>query len=70
LFRQFPIGGEKRIEARIEANNVLNHAVYANPNGDLTSSAFGTITTLLGGGAFTNQTYPERQIRLVLRLSF
>jgi hypothetical protein len=70
VFRSFPIGGEKRIEARVEANNVLNHGVYANPNSDLTSSSFGLVTTLLGGGAFTNQTYPERQIKLVLRLSF
>ncbi len=70
VFRSFPVGGEKRIEARVEANNVLNHAVYANPNSDSTSGNFGLITTLLGGGAFTNQTYPERQIRLVLRMSF
>ena len=70
LFRSIPIGGERRIEARVEAGNVLNHGVYANPSGDLTSGSFGLITTLLGGGAFTNQTYPERQIRLVLRLSF
>jgi Carboxypeptidase regulatory-like domain/TonB dependent receptor-like, beta-barrel len=70
LFRSFPIGGERRIEFRVEAGNVLNHGVYANPNVDSTSSSFGLITTLLGGGAFTNQTYPERQIRMVLRLDF
>jgi hypothetical protein len=70
LFRSIPIGGERRLEARVEAGNVLNHAVYNNPNGDSTSGQFGQITTLFGGGAFTNQAYPERQVRLVLRLSF
>jgi hypothetical protein len=70
LFRSFPVGGERRLEARIEAGNVLNHAVYANPNGNVTSGTFGQIFTLFGGGAFTNQAYPERQIRLGLRFSF
>ncbi len=70
VFRFIPIGGERRLEARVEAGNVLNHGVYNNPNGDLTSGNFGLITQLQGGGAFTNQSYPERQVRLVLRLTF
>jgi hypothetical protein len=63
LFRSFPIGGQRRLEARMEAGNILNHGVYNNPNGDLTSGSFGQITGVRGE-------YPERQIRLGLRLTF
>jgi hypothetical protein len=63
LFRSFPIGGQRRLEARMEAGNILNHGVYNNPNGDFTSGSFGQITGVRGE-------YPERQIRLGLRLTF
>jgi hypothetical protein len=66
LFRSFPIGSaDKRLEARIEGGNILNHPVFSNPNGSLTSGTFGRITGIGGGGS-----YPERQIRLGLRFSF
>ena len=63
LFRSFPLGGTRRLEARMEAGNILNHGVYGNPNGSLTSGTFGRITGI-------NGSYPERQIRLGLRVSF
>ena len=63
LFRSFPIGGTRRLEARVEAGNVLNHSVYNNPNGSRTSGTFGRITGI-------NGSYPERQVRLGLRFSF
>jgi hypothetical protein len=63
LFRSFPIGGARRLEDRLQAGNLLNHPVYANPNGDITSGNFGRIT------AVANQ-YPERQIQMGLRFSF
>jgi Carboxypeptidase regulatory-like domain len=63
LFRTFPIGGQRRLEARMEAGNILNHPVYNNPSGSFTSGTFGQITSV-------RDNYPERQIRVGLRLSF
>jgi Carboxypeptidase regulatory-like domain/TonB dependent receptor len=70
LFRSFPMGGQRRLEARIEAGNVFNTPVFANPNGSLTSATFGQITGIAGGTALTNANYPERQVRLGVRFSF
>jgi hypothetical protein len=63
VFRSFPLGGERRIEARLEAGNVLNHAVYGNPQGSITSGTYGQITGINGN-------YPERMVRLGLRFTF
>ena len=63
VFRSFPIGGQRRLEARMEAGNILNHGVYNNPSGSLTSGTFGQITSV-------RDNYPERQIRLGVRFSF
>ena len=70
LFRAFPMGGQKRLEARIEAGNIFNIAVFANPQNNVTSATFGQITGIAGGTALTNAAYVERQIRLGLRFSF
>jgi hypothetical protein len=64
-FRTFPIGGTRRIELRVQAANILNHAVFANPQGNITSGTFGQITGIGGGGS-----YPERMVQLGLRFSF
>jgi hypothetical protein len=63
VFRSFPLGGMRRLEARMEAGNILNHVVYGGPNGSLTSGTFGRVTGINGN-------YPERQVRLGLRFSF
>ena len=63
LFRSFPIGGNRRLEYRLQAGNLLNHPVYANPNSDFTSGDFGKVLGI------ANQ-YPERQIQMGLRFSF
>jgi hypothetical protein len=63
IFRAFPFAGTRRIELRMEAGNVLNHTTYGNPNGNLTAATFGQITGVNGN-------YPERQIRLGLRVQF
>jgi hypothetical protein len=60
LFRRFPIH-KFSVEARVEAFNVTNTPHFQNPNGDVASSGFMTIT-----GAQPDQ----RQIRLGLRLEF
>jgi hypothetical protein len=44
LSRTFPIRERFRLEARFEAFNVINHANFDNPAGNLSSSNFGLIT--------------------------
>jgi hypothetical protein len=68
LFRTFPVGGTRRLEARIEFGNIFNTGVFANPQNNVTSGTFGVITAVANnnGAAF----YPERQVRLGLRFSF
>ena len=63
IFRAFPFQQTRRLEVRMEAGNVLNHTTYANPQGSITSATFGQITGVNGN-------YPERQIRLGVRLQF
>lgn len=53
--------GRSRIEFRVEIFNVLNRANFGAPNGNRSSSAFGTITSLA--------TTP-RQVQLGLKLDF
>jgi hypothetical protein len=70
VFRIFPMGGQKRLEVRIEAGNILNVPVFANPQGNVTSGTFGQIRGIAGGTALTNAAYIERQVRLGLRFTF
>jgi len=70
VFRAFPMGGQKRLEARVEAGNIFNTEVYANPQGNVTSATFGQITGIAGGTALTNAAYVERAVRLGIRFSF
>jgi hypothetical protein len=64
LFRSFPVGGERRIEFRLQAGNILNHAVFNNPQSLFTSGTFGQIT-----GA-NDANYPARTIAVGLRFQF
>ncbi len=70
LFRTFPVGGTRRLEARIQANNLFNWIVYANPQNSITSGTFGQITGIAGDAALTNAAYRERQVMLGLRFTF
>jgi len=63
LFRRFPIGNKVTLEARAEAFNLTNTPHFNNPNGDITSSGFMTVTG-------TSSNSPERQFRLGVRLQF
>ncbi|HMF60670.1 MAG TPA: hypothetical protein VK595_09875, partial [Vicinamibacterales bacterium] len=63
VFRSFPIGGTRRLEYRLQAGNVLNHALYGNPSSSITSGTFGQITSVNGN-------YGERMIQMGLRFSF
>jgi hypothetical protein len=42
IFRAIPLGGNRRMEIRFEANNVLNKPKFANPNGGLNFDTFRT----------------------------
>ena len=53
-------GIRRRLEARVEAFNVLNKTNFRSANGNRSASAFGTITT----------TYPARQIQLGVKFYF
>ena len=70
LFRTFPAGGSRRIEARIQVNNLFNWVVFANPQNSITSGTFGQVTGIAGDAALTNAAYRERQIMLGLRFTF
>ena len=70
VFRVFPLGGQRRLEARFEAGNIFNNNVYANPQNSVTSGTFGQITGIAGGTALTNAAYVERSVRLGIRFSF
>jgi hypothetical protein len=70
VFRSFAMGGTRRLEFRLEANNLFNWVVYANPQNSITSGTFGQITGIAGDAALTNAAYRERQVRLGLRFSF
>jgi hypothetical protein len=51
LSRLFNIRERQTLEARAEAQNVLNHANFANPNAVVTSPTFGLITSTAAGNA-------------------
>ena len=70
LFRAIALGGTRRLELRVQGNNIFNHPVFNNPDGSFTSGNFGRITQVLGGGALTNTVYLERQIQLGIRFQF
>jgi hypothetical protein len=63
LQRNFPLGGSRRLEARIEGNNVTDTPKFGNPVSSITSGDFMRVFSL-------NPRFTERQIRLSLRFSF
>jgi hypothetical protein len=72
VFRTIPVGGNRRLEVRVEAGNILNHPVFGNPDTGLQSGTFGQILNIPGGGGTinANASYVERQIRLGARFTF
>ncbi|MEP6902251.1 MAG: TonB-dependent receptor [Actinomycetota bacterium] len=62
LFRTFSITERFKLQFRVEALNALNHANFANPQGDINNSNFGYITSTTGTG--------ERNLRFAVRVSF
>jgi hypothetical protein len=62
LFKNFAIGERVKVQFRAEALNALNHANFANPQGDISNANFGFITQTTGTG--------ERNMRFAVRVSF
>jgi hypothetical protein len=70
LFRSFAMGGTRRLEARIQVNNLFNWVVLANPQNNITSGTFGQVTGIAGDANLTNAAYRERQMSFGLRFTF
>jgi hypothetical protein len=61
LHKQFGLGGETRkLEFRAEAFNILNQTNFQAPNSNISSSAFGSITS----------TFPARQLQFAMKILF
>lgn len=58
---RMPYGEGHTLQFRFEAFNVMNHPVWSNPNGNILSSGFGTIT---------GTAVPMRQLQLALKYFF
>jgi hypothetical protein len=74
IFRAVPLGGNRRLEIRVEANNVLNSVKYDNPNNGVdfdTFNADGSINDndFMIVDGFANN-YVARQVRVGLRFSY
>jgi hypothetical protein len=76
IFRAVPLGGNRRLEIRFEANNVLNKPKWSNPNTGLNHDTF--ITNPDGSRTLNNldfmvvdgTTGSMRQARVALRFSY
>ena len=62
LFKTFTVTERVKAQLRVEALNALNHANFANPQGDINNPNFGYITSTTGTG--------ERNLRFAVRVSF
>jgi hypothetical protein len=57
-------------ELRLEVFNILNHPQFANPNGQLGNSAFGTISAMLASPSCALCGTTERQAQVAVKLKF
>jgi hypothetical protein len=61
--RAFPIGGTRRVEFRVEAQNILNNPAYGNPSSNINAGDFMQVDDFIAQVS-------ERLIRLAARFSF
>jgi carboxypeptidase family protein len=57
-------------ELRLEVFNLTNHLQFANPNGQLGNSAFGTISALVASPSCATCGTTERQMQMAVKLKF
>ena len=70
LFKNFKIGERANIELRGESFNLTNTPAFGQPQGSMTSSTFGYVTTTVGSGTGVNGTGGGRSIQMGLKVSF
>ncbi|AFL89160.1 TonB-dependent receptor family protein [Terriglobus roseus DSM 18391] len=66
IFRTFALFENLTMQGRLEALNVTNTPHFSNPNGNVSSAAFGTITSTSPGSRTTD----ERYFRLGVKFAF
>jgi hypothetical protein len=62
--------GPLQTELRLEVFNILNHPQFANPNGQLGNSAFGTISAMLASPSCALCGTTERQMQIAVKVKF
>lgn len=62
LFKTIGVTERVKLQFRLEALNVFNHANFGNPQGDINNADFGYVTNTIGIG--------ERNLRFAARVSF
>ena len=70
LFKNFKVRERASVELRCETFNLTNTPQFANPQGSLTSSTFGYVTSTLGSGTGVNGTGGGRALQLGAKVSF
>jgi hypothetical protein len=70
LQRDFPLGGDRRLQFRAEFFNVFNHTNFRTPTANSMQIFTGSGRFNPGVGRFVNTATTSRQIQFALRLSF
>jgi hypothetical protein len=70
LFKNFKIRERANLELRCETFNLTNTPQFANPQGSLTSSTFGYVTSTLASGTGVVSTGGGRVVQLGAKISF
>ena len=64
VVRNFKIGGNRTVQARLDVQNLLNRAAYNNPITDPTNTNFGKVTTAVASAG------AMRFFNFVMRVTF
>ncbi|HWP84164.1 MAG TPA: hypothetical protein VNN17_03165, partial [Terriglobia bacterium] len=70
LQRDFPLGGDRRLQFRAEIFNVANHTNFRTPTANSMQVFTGNGRFNSGAGLYVNTSTTSRQLQFALRLSF